>query len=170
MLGASRALIPLNEYHNRANDAGFHAGLAANALTAFAEIYPEAGYRPPSLRALEADAHRAARLKPTDPLAALDAPWPAAADVQGEDRGVGFEYAWTGIIAATPDLVPFVGELPGKPGQYAAVGFNGHGMARIALCAPTLVGYMDSGEWEGIMPECFRITQERMARLRSAEV
>ena len=35
--------------------------------------------------------------------------------------------AWTGIMGISHDGVPFLGELPGKRGQYIAAGYNGHG-------------------------------------------
>jgi glycine/D-amino acid oxidase-like deaminating enzyme len=35
--------------------------------------------------------------------------------------------AWTGIMGLTEDELPFVGELPQKPGQFIAAGYNGHG-------------------------------------------
>jgi glycine/D-amino acid oxidase-like deaminating enzyme len=34
---------------------------------------------------------------------------------------------WTGIMGWSRDLLPFLGELPGKKGQYLAAGFSGHG-------------------------------------------
>jgi glycine/D-amino acid oxidase-like deaminating enzyme len=42
-------------------------------------------------------------------------------------HGEGLEHAWTGIIAMTPDSVPFVGAIESLPGQYICAGFNGHG-------------------------------------------
>jgi len=39
--------------------------------------------------------------------------------------GEGFEYSWSGIIGLSADGVPFVGELPGKPGQYICAGHHG---------------------------------------------
>jgi glycine/D-amino acid oxidase-like deaminating enzyme len=62
--------------------------------------------------------------------------------------------------------VPFIGDVPGKAGQYVAAGYNGHGMARIFLCAPTLAKYMLDGTWDTAMPEAFRVTPERIAGLR----
>ncbi|KAM3588817.1 hypothetical protein VKS41_001253 [Umbelopsis sp. WA50703] len=35
---------------------------------------------------------------------------------------------WTGIMCFTLDGAPVIGEVPGVPGQYVAVGYNGHGM------------------------------------------
>lgn len=39
--------------------------------------------------------------------------------------GEGFEYSWSGIIGLSADGVPFVGEIPGKPGQYICAGHHG---------------------------------------------
>lgn len=63
--------------------------------------------------------------------------------------------------------MPFVGAVPGFSGQYVLAGFNGHGMARIFGCAPGLSQMVLGGKWEDTgMPECFQITEERMAKLR----
>lgn len=43
-------------------------------------------------------------------------------------HGEGLLHTWTGIIAMTPDSVPYVGAVPGSPGQWICAGFNGHGM------------------------------------------
>ncbi|KXH66313.1 hypothetical protein CSAL01_06816, partial [Colletotrichum salicis] len=42
-------------------------------------------------------------------------------------------FAWSGIMGLSKDLLPFIGELPGKPGQYLIGGYHGHGMARVFL-------------------------------------
>jgi glycine/D-amino acid oxidase-like deaminating enzyme len=42
--------------------------------------------------------------------------------------------AWTGIMGLTEDELPFVGELPGKPGQFIAAGYNGHGEFQGPAC------------------------------------
>ena len=39
--------------------------------------------------------------------------------------GEGFEYSWSGIIGLSADGVPFVGEMPGKPGQWICAGHHG---------------------------------------------
>jgi glycine/D-amino acid oxidase-like deaminating enzyme len=36
-------------------------------------------------------------------------------------------HRWVGIVGYTDDLLPFVGEVPGSPGLYAAGGYSGHG-------------------------------------------
>ncbi|WVQ62711.1 uncharacterized protein L199_000859 [Kwoniella botswanensis] len=83
-----------------------------------------------------------------------------------EGKAKGYEYSWTGIIGMTPDSVPFIGSVPGRPGQYVGAGYNGHGMARIFICAPALAKHILTGEWDPIMPASFRITEERLTRLR----
>lgn len=40
-------------------------------------------------------------------------------------HGEGPEHYWSGIIAMTPDSVPMVGEVEGKPGQWILAGHNG---------------------------------------------
>ncbi|WYZ43391.1 hypothetical protein EsH8_VI_001090 [Colletotrichum jinshuiense] len=42
-------------------------------------------------------------------------------------------FAWSGIMGLSKDLLPFIGEVPGKPGQYLIAGYHGHGMARVFL-------------------------------------
>ncbi|OJJ45107.1 hypothetical protein ASPZODRAFT_168187 [Penicilliopsis zonata CBS 506.65] len=42
-------------------------------------------------------------------------------------HGEGLDHVWTGIIAMTPDSVPFIGAIDSLPGQYICAGFNGHG-------------------------------------------
>lgn len=42
---------------------------------------------------------------------------------------------WTGIMGRTVDGMPFVGRVPGKEGVWVLAGFNGGGMAVIAVCA-----------------------------------
>jgi glycine/D-amino acid oxidase-like deaminating enzyme len=39
--------------------------------------------------------------------------------------GEGFQYSWSGIIGLSADGMPFVGELPGKPGQWICAGHHG---------------------------------------------
>ncbi|KAF2768737.1 hypothetical protein EJ03DRAFT_351925 [Teratosphaeria nubilosa] len=70
--------------------------------------------------------------------------------------GQGYDYNWSGIIALTSDGVPFVGEVPGKPGQWACVGHNGHGMARTFTLAPGLAKLIAGHSWESTgIPEAF---------------
>ncbi|KAF2441765.1 DAO-domain-containing protein [Karstenula rhodostoma CBS 690.94] len=83
--------------------------------------------------------------------------------------GEGFDYSWSGIIGLSADGVPFVGELPGKPGQFICAGHHGHGMARIFTAAPGLVKVMNGEPWEETgLPEVYKMTPERLKRLRSA--
>lgn len=153
---------------NTVDDSGPHEAITQNALDSFVKIFPGGGW---------------------------------TSDQSAPGGAKGFEYSWTGIIGMvsfelgyqrgkrltwqTPDAVPFIGDVPDKPGQYVAAGYNGHGqspllhivqqgppltedvgMARIFLCAPTLAQYMLTGEWADEMPEAFKVTPERISRLR----
>lgn len=61
---------------------------------------------------------------------------------------------WTGIMGRTKDGMPFVGRVPGQRGVWVLAGFNGGGMAVIAVAAGA-VGRMVVGDrgfeevWEG---------------------
>jgi glycine/D-amino acid oxidase-like deaminating enzyme len=74
---------------------------------------------------------------------------------------------WTGIMGATADGRPFVGEVPGKKGIWISAGFNGHGMVLCLKSAEALVKMMDVGakppDW---FPRSFLITAERLKKCR----
>jgi hypothetical protein len=88
-----------------------------------------------------------------------------------EDSNATNDYVWTGIMGRTSDGQPFVGKVPGKENIWVLAGFNGGGMAIIALCARA-VGRMavedrDFGnvwEEEGLL-ECFGVTEQRLKGL-----
>ncbi|KAH7125800.1 FAD dependent oxidoreductase [Dactylonectria macrodidyma] len=48
-------------------------------------------------------------------------------------------YTWSGVMGLTADGFPFVGGVPGRPGQFASVGYTGHGMARVVLTIRALM-------------------------------
>ncbi|ORY57752.1 FAD dependent oxidoreductase [Pseudomassariella vexata] len=86
-------------------------------------------------------------------------------------HGEGLQGTWTGIVAMTPDSVPFVGPVDGLPGQWICAGFNGHGMARIFTCAPGVAKLILGGAWEDTgLPECFEMTSERLVKLERGTV
>ncbi|KAJ4988180.1 FAD dependent oxidoreductase [Stagonosporopsis vannaccii] len=85
--------------------------------------------------------------------------------------GEGIQYSWSGIIGLSVDGVPFVGELPGKPGQWICAGHHGHGMARIFTAAPGLVKLMSGKSWDEVgLPDVYQITASRLERLQKASV
>ncbi|KAK0459782.1 DAO-domain-containing protein [Desarmillaria tabescens] len=80
--------------------------------------------------------------------------------------GEGLDYAWSGIIGYSADGLPYVGPIPGKPGQWICAGHNGHGMTRIFTAAPGLVKLIQGGTWADTgLPECFELTPERLNRV-----
>ena len=36
-------------------------------------------------------------------------------------------HRWVGVVGYTADRLPFVGEVPGRPGLHVAGGYSGHG-------------------------------------------
>ncbi|ORY11139.1 FAD dependent oxidoreductase-domain-containing protein [Clohesyomyces aquaticus] len=81
--------------------------------------------------------------------------------------GEGFDYSWSGIIGRSADGVPFVGELPDKPGQWICAGHHGHGMARIFTAAPGLVKLMNGETWSATgLPDVYKMTPERLQNIK----
>lgn len=62
------------------------------------------------------------------------------------------------------DFMPYIGEVPGKPGQMIMAGFSGHGMPLILLSAKAIVQMLRHGRKfeETNVPEIFRVTKERL--------
>ncbi|KAF1935270.1 FAD dependent oxidoreductase-like protein [Clathrospora elynae] len=76
---------------------------------------------------------------------------------------------WTGIMGATADGRPFVGEVPGKKGMWISAGFNGHGMVLCLKSAEALVKMMEAGATKGKsewFPKSFLITEKRLQRCK----
>ena len=44
-------------------------------------------------------------------------------------RDTAFPHVWTGIMAGTPDGLPLLGALPGRPGTFTLLAFNGYGLS-----------------------------------------
>lgn len=81
-----------------------------------------------------------------------------------EDSGAVTDQVWTGIMGWSADFMPFVGEVPDRPGQYIIAGFSGHGMPLIYLASKALAG-MFRGETtfeESGLPSVFKPTLERL--------
>ncbi|KAH7177066.1 FAD dependent oxidoreductase [Dactylonectria macrodidyma] len=78
-----------------------------------------------------------------------------------------YSHKWSGIIGLSADGVPFIGQLPGLPGQWICAGHHGHGMARIFTAAPGLVKLMGGSSWADTqLPEVYEINPSRIKRLR----
>lgn len=93
----------------------------------------------------------------------------ASATTKEKDEGYGgggydVLQEWTGIMGATADGLPFVGEVPGQKGMWIIAGFNGHGMVLClksaeALCEMILGSEEEDLEW---FPRGFLVTEERI--------
>ena len=63
----------------------------------------------------------------------------------------------------THDGFPFVGDIPGRQGQFICAGFNGHGMPQAYLAAQALTWMITNGiplNKSGV-PKLYRSTKER---------
>lgn len=74
---------------------------------------------------------------------------------------------WSGIMGATKDGAPFVGELPGAEGLWVSAGFNGQGMVLCFKCAEALVEMMfgakvETGQKLDWFPRSFLVTKMRL--------
>lgn len=86
----------------------------------------------------------------------------------GEDHRQGrVKREWSGVMGASADGLPYVGEVPDEPGLWISASFNGHGMVWCLKAAEALVEMMvgDAAarrkveEW---FPNSARISKERM--------
>lgn len=62
------------------------------------------------------------------------------------------------------DFMPYIGDVPGKPGQVVLAGFSGHGMPLILLAAKGVAKMIRHGtafEETGI-PSVYKATKERL--------
>ena len=57
-----------------------------------------------------------------------------------------FPHVWTGIMAGTPDGLPLCGSLPGQPGVFALLGFNGYGLGFAYLAGQSLAEMIVAGQ------------------------
>ncbi len=53
-------------------------------------------------------------------------------------EGAAIRCAWTGVMGFSRDGLPWVGEVPGRQGQYLAAGFTGHGFGLAWRCTQGL--------------------------------
>jgi gamma-glutamylputrescine oxidase len=55
--------------------------------------------------------------------------WERIERLIGEDLGLDAEitHRWAGVVGYSQDGLPYVGEVPGRPGLYVAGGYSGHG-------------------------------------------
>ncbi|OCK78777.1 FAD dependent oxidoreductase [Lepidopterella palustris CBS 459.81] len=77
---------------------------------------------------------------------------------------------WTGIMGATADGLPFVGQVPEEEGLWVSAGFNGHGMVLCLKSAEALAHLVTGGKREDIewFPKSFLITESRLQNCAGA--
>lgn len=65
---------------------------------------------------------------------------------------VGFDYAWEGLFAMTPDSLPYIGPHRRYPNHLFALGYGGNGMTFAALAARILLE-----QWQGVVSADHRL-------------
>jgi len=63
-------------------------------------------------------------------------------------RDVPFPHVWTGIMAGSPDGLPLCGALPGQPGEFALLAFNGYGLSFAFLAGRSVAEMVVDGSSE----------------------
>ncbi|KAK5059372.1 hypothetical protein LTR69_005960 [Exophiala sideris] len=81
-----------------------------------------------------------------------------------ENSGAHTDKVWTGIMGYSSDFMPYVGDVPDKPGQMILAGFSGHGMPLILLSAKAMAQMLRHGKSfeETGVPSVFKATKERL--------
>jgi glycine/D-amino acid oxidase-like deaminating enzyme len=79
------------------------------------------------------------------------------------------DMVWTGIMGWTTDFMPYVGEVPNKPGQLIIAGFSGHGMPLICLASKAMADMVKGSAFEDTkLPFIFKPTMERLLSTENA--
>ena len=72
------------------------------------------------------------------------------------------------VTGFTSDLLPHIGLIPSRPGQYIVAGFNGHGMPLIFLSGKGIAEMIYGKTYEQTgLPRVWRTSQERLADERN---
>ncbi|KAH8883767.1 FAD dependent oxidoreductase [Thozetella sp. PMI_491] len=87
-----------------------------------------------------------------------------------EDSNASVDRIWTGIMGYTSDLMPYVGAVPSRPGQFICAGFNGHGMPNIFLASKGLAKMVlqECTFEETELPKPFKPTEARLLSTKNA--
>jgi len=74
-------------------------------------------------------------------------------------------FANSSVMGYTRDDFPHVGAVPGKPGQFIAAGFNGHGMPVIFLTGKAIAEMVLGKTFEESgVPKIFKTTEARLEK------
>ncbi|KAI1380274.1 FAD dependent oxidoreductase [Hypoxylon crocopeplum] len=87
-----------------------------------------------------------------------------------EDSDAKPDRIWTGIMGYTTDLMPHVGPVPSKAGQFISAGFNGHGMPLIFLTSKAVANMIkgDCTFEETGLPGPFKTSEARLSNTQNA--
>ena len=90
----------------------------------------------------------------TDSDAGSPAIWERMERYLGEDLGTRAEitHRWAGVVGYTDDSLPYVGEVPGRPGLYVAGGYSGVGNVPGFMCGRDLADTIAGDGPEPLFP------------------
>ena len=90
----------------------------------------------------------------TDSDAGSPAIWERMERYLGEDLGSRAEitHRWAGVVGYTDDSLPYVGEVPGRPGLYVAGGYSGVGNVPGFMCGRDLADTIAGDGPEPLFP------------------
>ncbi|KAF7378109.1 FAD-dependent oxidoreductase [Mycena sanguinolenta] len=79
--------------------------------------------------------------------------------------GVGLQLSWSGILARSADYQPFIGKVPGHPGQWISAGYHGLGIPHVFPAAKGLATLIQGGTWADTgLPSVLELTHERLEK------
>lgn len=91
-----------------------------------------------------------------------------------EESGATVTDIWTGVMGYSADLMPWVGEVPGRQGIFVVAGFTGHGMPRILGCSKAVARLVKAALGEGRItigdtgiPAPYWVTKDRLEGTRN---
>jgi glycine/D-amino acid oxidase-like deaminating enzyme len=72
--------------------------------------------------------------------------------------------SWAGLMDVTPDAVPIIDRVEGRPGLFVATGFSGHGFG-IGPGAGRLMADIVAGDRPVVDPKPFRLARFPRAKI-----
>ncbi|ORY24894.1 FAD dependent oxidoreductase-domain-containing protein [Naematelia encephala] len=91
----------------------------------------------------------------------------------GNENG-NVDRVWSGVLGYSADLLPYVGEVPDRPGVFICAGFTGHGMPRIPGCTAAVSKLVSAfvidsaitpsvqSQFEASLPKPYWMTKDRL--------
>ncbi len=76
-------------------------------------------------------------------------------------RSVKFQNYWSGLVALNRTMAPYVGEIPGYDGGFAAFGYHGNGVAMASFVGGIVADLVQDKDPSHPYPAVFRTVPKR---------